>query len=123
MVEVGMKHSTVMTVSEGNTADYIGSGDMAVLATPAMVALMENASMLAVALRLEEGETTVGSMISTSHLKPSRIGATILATAELTAVEGRKLTFKVAAYDGETLIGEGEHIRYIVNREKFLAKL
>lgn len=123
MVEVGMKHSTVMTVSEGNTADYIGSGDMAVLATPAMVALMENAAMLAVALRLEEGETTVGSMISTSHLKPSRIGATILATAELTAVEGRKLTFKVAAYDGETLIGEGEHIRYIVNREKFLAKL
>ncbi|MBR2975447.1 MAG: thioesterase family protein [Alistipes sp.] len=123
MVEVGMKHSTVMTVSEGNTADYIGSGDMAVLATPAMVALMENAAMLAVALRLEEGETTVGSMISTSHLKPSRIGATILATAELTAVEGRKLTFKVAAYDGETLIGEGEHIRYIVNREKFLTKL
>lgn len=123
MVEVGMKHSTVMTVSEGNTADYIGSGDMAVLATPAMVALMENAAMLAVALRLEEGETTVGSMISTSHLKPSRIGATVLATAELTAVEGRKLTFKVAAYDGETLIGEGEHIRYIVNREKFLAKL
>ena len=118
-----MKHSTVMTVSEDNTADYIGSGDMAVLATPAMVALMENAAMLAVALRLEEGETTVGSMISTSHLKPSRIGATILATAELTAVEGRKLTFKVAAYDGETLIGEGEHIRYIVNREKFLAKL
>lgn len=123
MVEVGIKHSTVMTVSEGNTADYIGSGDMAVLATPAMVALMENAAMLAVALRLEEGETTVGSMISTSHLKPSRIGATVLATAELTAVEGRKLTFKVAAYDGETLIGEGEHIRYIVNREKFLAKL
>ena len=123
MVEVGMKHSTVMTVSEGNTADYIGSGDMAVLATPAMVALMENAAMLAVALRLEEGETTVGSMISTSHLKPSRIGATVLATAELPAVEGRKLTFKVAAYDGETLIGEGEHIRYIVNREKFLAKL
>ncbi|MBR5205922.1 MAG: thioesterase family protein [Alistipes sp.] len=123
MVEVGLKHSTVMTVTEGNTADYIGSGDMAVLATPAMVALMENAAMLAVALKLEEGETTVGSMISTSHLKPSKVGATILAEAELTAVEGRKLTFVVKAYDGETLIGEGEHVRFIVNREKFLSKL
>lgn len=123
MVEVGLKHSTVMTVTEGNTADYIGSGDMAVLATPAMVALMENAAMLAVALKLEEGETTVGSMISTSHLKPSKVGATILAEAELTAVEGRKLTFVVKAFDGETLIGEGEHVRFIVNREKFLSKL
>lgn len=123
MVEVGLKHSTVMTVTEGNTADYIGSGDMAVLATPAMVALMENAAMLAVALKLEEGETTVGSMISTSHLKPSKVGATILAEAELTAVEGRKLTFAVKAFDGETLIGEGEHVRFIVNREKFLSKL
>lgn len=123
MVEVGLKHSTVMTVTEGNTADYIGSGDMAVLATPAMVALMENAAMLAVALKLEEGETTVGSMISTSHLKPSKVGATILAEAELIAVEGRKLTFTVKAFDGETLIGEGEHVRFIVNREKFLSKL
>jgi predicted thioesterase len=108
---------------DGNTAEYIGSGDMAVLATPAMVALMENAAMLAVALKLEEGETTVGSMISTSHLKPSKIGNSISAIAELTAIEGRKLTFKIEAYDGETLIGEGEHIRFIVNREKFLSKL
>ncbi len=123
MIEVGLKHSTVMTVTEGNTADYIGSGDMAVLATPAMVALMENAAMLAVALKLDEGETTVGSMINTSHLKPSKVGATILATAELVAVEGRKLTFAVKAFDGETLIGEGEHIRFVVNREKFLSKL
>ncbi|MBR2368306.1 MAG: thioesterase family protein [Alistipes sp.] len=123
MLEKGLKHSTVMRVTEGNTADYIGSGDMAVLATPAMVALMENAAMLAVALKLDDGETTVGSMISTSHLKPSKIGATILANAELTEVDGRKLTFKISAYDGDTLIGEGEHIRYIVNREKFLSKL
>lgn len=112
-----------MRVMEGNTAEFIGSGDMAVLATPAMVALMENAAMLAVALKIEEGETTVGSMISTSHLKPSKVGNTVSAIAELTAIEGRKLTFKIEAYDGETLIGEGEHIRYIVNREKFLSKL
>ena len=108
---------------EGNTAEFIGSGDMAVLATPAMVALMENAAMLAVALHLGEGETTVGSMISTSHLKPSKVGNAISAVAELTEIDGRKLTFKIQAYDGDTLIGEGNHIRFIVNREKFLSKL
>ena len=123
MLEKGLKHQSVMVVNEGNTAEFIGSGDMAVLATPAMVALMENAAMMAVALHLGEGETTVGSMISTSHLKPSKVGRSISASAELTEVEGRKLVFKISAYDGETLIGEGDHIRYVVNREKFLAKL
>ena len=123
MLEKGLKHQSVMVVNEGNTAEFIGSGDMAVLATPAMVALMENAAMMAVALHLGEGETTVGSMISTSHLKPSKVGSSISAIAELTEVEGRKLVFKISAYDGETLIGEGDHIRYVVNREKFLAKL
>lgn len=123
MLEKGLKHQSVMVVNEGNTAEFIGSGDMAVLATPAMVALMENAAMMAVALHLGVGETTVGSMISTSHLKPSKVGRSISAIAELTEVEGRKLVFKISAYDGETLIGEGDHIRYVVNREKFLAKL
>ena len=123
MLEKELKHQSVMVVNEGNTAEFIGSGDMAVLATPAMVALMVNAAMMAVALHLGEGETTVGSMISTSHLKPSKVGRSISAIAELTEVEGRKLVFKISAYDGETLIGEGDHIRYVVNREKFLAKL
>ncbi|MBR6543832.1 MAG: thioesterase family protein [Alistipes sp.] len=123
MLEIGLKHQSVMRVMEGNTAEFIGSGDMAVLATPAMVALMENAAMLAVALHLGEGETTVGSMISTSHLKPSKVGNAISAVAELTEIDGRKLTFKIQAYDGDTLIGEGNHIRFIVNREKFLSKL
>ena len=122
-MEKGLKHQSVMVVNEGNTAEFIGSGDMAVLATPAMVALMENAAMMAVALHLGEGETTVGSMISTTHLKPSKVGRSISAIAELTEVEGRKLVFKISAYDGETLIGEGDHVRYVVNREKFLAKL
>ena len=123
MLKEGLKYISTTTVDTTNSALALGSGDMEVFATPAMVALMENAAMLAVALKLEEGETTVGSMISTSHLKPSKIGNTVSAIAELTAIEGRKLTFKISAYDGETLIGEGEHIRFIVNREKFLSKL
>lgn len=123
MLEKGLKHNSIMRVEEGNTAEFIGSGDMAVLATPAMVALMENAAMLAVALHLGEGETTVGSMISTSHLKPSKVGNIIEARAELTEVDGRRLEFRIEAYDGQTLIGEGTHTRFVVNREKFLAKL
>lgn len=123
MLEIGLQHSTIMQVTESNTAEFIGSGDMAVLATPAMVALMENAAMLAVATKIGDDETTVGAHIATSHLKPSKVGAHVLAIAELTAIEGRKLTFSVKAYDGETLIGEGEHTRYVVNREKFLSKL
>lgn len=119
----GLKHNSIMRVEAGNTAEFIGSGDMAVLATPAMVALMENAAMLAVALHLGEGETTVGTMVSTSHLKASKVGNIIEARAELVAVEGRKLDFKIEAYDGETLIGEGTHTRFVVNREKFLSKL
>ncbi len=123
MVEKGLKHNSIMRVEEGNTAEFIGSGDMAVLATPAMVALMENAAMLAVALHLDEGETTVGSMISTSHLKPSKVGNIIEARAELIEVDGRRLEFKIEAYDGQRLIGEGTHTRFVVNREKFLSKL
>lgn len=123
MLEIGLQHSTIMQVTESNTAEFIGSGDMAVLATPAMVALMENAAMLAVATKIDDDQTTVGAHIATSHLKPSKVGAHVLAIAELTAIEGRKLTFSIKAYEGETLIGEGEHTRYVVNREKFLSKL
>ena len=123
MLEIGLKHQSVMRVMEGNTAEFIGSGDMAVLATPAMIALMENAAMLAVALHLDQGDTTVGTEIATSHIKASKVGNTISAIAELTAIEGRKLSFKIEAYDGDKLIGEGHHTRFIGNREKFLGKL
>lgn len=123
MLKAGSYFQTRMVVTQGNTAEYIGSGDMAVLATPAMIALMENAAMLAAAPDLPEGSTTVGASISTSHLKPSAVGAAITARAELTAVDGRRLTFRIEAYDGDEKIGEGEHVRYIVDREKFLARL
>lgn len=122
-METGLTHSTLTVVSESNTAAYIGSGDLAVFATPAMVALMENAAMLAVAPKLEDGQTTVGSAIDITHVKPTPIGGKVVAVATLTTVEGRKLTFKVEARDEQGTIGEGEHVRYIVDRERFMAKL
>ena len=88
-----------------------------------MVALMEHAAMTAVAPALPEGSTTVGAEMNTTHIKPSGLGASVTATAILTEVDGRKLTFNVGVRDAEGLIGEGIHIRYIVDREKFMAKV
>lgn len=122
-MEIGLSHTSCLTVDDTNTAIALGSGDMPVLATPAMMALMENAAMLAVKDSLPEGSTTVGGHIESSHLKPTPLGQEVTATAELTKVDGRKLFFKVSAHQGETLLGEGTHLRFIVDREKFLSRL
>ena len=123
MLKEGLTHTSTLVVSGALTAVAVGSGDMAVLGTPAMLALMENAAMLAVAQHLPQGRTTVGGHIEASHLKPSAIGAEVSATATLTKVDGRRLHFAVQAHEGEALIGEGTHVRFIVDREKFLSKL
>lgn len=122
-MNIGLSYTATTTVNQNNTALALGSGDMEVFATPAMVALMENAAMNAVAPHLEAGQTTVGTQITTSHIKASALGATISATATLTAVDGRSLSFEITARDGENIIGEGSHTRFIVDRERFLAKL
>ncbi len=123
MLEIGLKHTSELVVSESVTAIKMGSGDMPVLATPAMMALMENAAMLAVKDELPEGCTTVGGHIESSHLKPSKIGDKVSATAEVTNIDGKKIEFKVVAYCGEMLLGEGKHLRFIVDRDRFLSKL
>ena len=123
MIEIGLKHTSELTVTDTLTAIKMGSGDMPVLATPAMMALIENAAMLAVADELPEGCTTVGGHIESSHLKPSKIGDKVTATAEVTKVDGKKIEFKVSAYFGEALLGEGTHLRFIVDRKRFISKL
>lgn len=119
----GLSSQSSVTVSAGNTAAAMGSGDLDVFATPAMVALMENAAMKAVADALPEGSTTVGAEMNVTHIKPSGLGAEIVTTAVLTGVEGRKLTFNVGARDAEGMIGEGIHIRYAVDRRRFMEKV
>lgn len=123
MLETGLTYTSRLTVGNENTAIALGSGDMPVLATPAMMALMENAAMLAVASELEDGDTTVGGHIESSHLRPTPVGAEVSATAILEKVEGRKLYFKIIAHQGDKIIGEGTHLRFIVSREKFLSKI
>lgn len=123
MLEEGLTFTSKTTVTDALTAKALGSGDMDVLATPAMVALMENAAMMAVASELPEGMTTVGGHIETSHLRPSKIGAEIEAKAVLEKVDGKKLYFSVEATQDGNVIGQGKHLRFVVEREKFLSKL
>ena len=123
MLKEGLSHTSSTEVVLENCAVTAGSGDLEVFATPAMVALMENAAMKAVAAALPDGSTTVGAEMNVTHIKPSGIGSQVSATAVLTAVEGRKLTFTVGASDEDGMIGEGVHIRYVVDRERFMAKV
>lgn len=120
MMNIGLTHTSVLTVSDAHTAQAMGSGDMPVLATPVMIALMENAAMLAVDQELPQEQTTVGAHIDVSHQKPSPVGAEVFATAELTEIEGRRLTFHVVAMQGDDVIGEGTHVRFVVDRDRFL---
>lgn len=122
-METGKKYTSKLVVEDKHLACNVGSGDLHVFATPMMLALMENAAMLCVADDLDENSTTVGGYISSSHTKPTGVGRTVMATAELVAVEGRKLRFHVSASDEEGVIGEGEHLRFIVDRERFMAKI
>ena len=123
MPRIGMTFTSETVVTLANCAVTMGSGDLEVFATPAMVALMENAAMNAVAEALPQGSTTVGAEMNTTHIKPSSIGARVQATATLIAVEGRKLTFAVEACDEVGIIGKGVHVRFVVDKERFMAKL
>lgn len=123
MITEGLTHTSTLIVSAQDTALYQGSGDMEVLATPRMMALMENAAMLAVKDELSEGFTTVGGHIESSHLRPSKVGTEITATATVTKVEGKKIYFDIKAQMNDVIIGEGTHLRFIVDREKFLSRL
>lgn len=123
MLKEGLTYTSTLVVEQSDTAISQGSGDLPVLATPRMVALMENAAMMAVRDYLPDGATTVGGHISTSHLRPSKVGATISATATLTKIEGKKLYFDIKACMNDVTIGEGTHLRFIVDKKKFMASL
>lgn len=121
-IEVGMMEKVTLKVTGQDTAVVLGSGLVDVMGTPKMIALMENAAYKAVAEGLPEGYTTVGTQMNASHIAPTPVGMEVYAMAELTAVEGKKLSFKVEAYDEEGCIGKGTHTRFIVHLERFNSK-
>lgn len=119
----GLKSVMEQSVGSSDTANSYGSGDLDVYATPAMTALMENAAKNCVQKELPVGFTTVGIEISVKHIKPTPVGVKVRAEALLEKAEGKKLFFKVEAYDDMGKIGEGVHIRYVVNSEEFIKKI
>ena len=121
-ITVGCKGRAEATVTQDKTAAAVGSGLVPVFATPYMIALMENAAVNAVQAHLEEGQGTVGTKLEVTHDAATPIGMKVWAEAELTAVEGKKLTFSVKAFDEAGPIGGGTHERFIITVDRFLAK-
>lgn len=121
-LNIGLKGRAETTVTPDNTAQAVGSGLVPVFATPYMIALMENAAVNAVQAALAPDEGTVGTRLDVTHDAATPIGLKVWAEAELTAVEGRKLTFSVAAYDEREKIGGGTHERFVIKPEKFVAR-
>lgn len=121
-IKIGESFTKEITVTESLLACNVGSGNVSVYATPMMMALMEGASAELLTCFLDEGETSVGSSISSTHLAPTPVGMKVRATAVITEADGRKITFSVKAEDETGLIGEGKHERFILNKVKFEQK-
>lgn len=121
-VTVGLKSRAEVLVNGSNTANAVGSGLVPVFSTPSMIALMENAAVRAIQGRLEQGESSVGTHIDITHDAPTPVSLKVWAEAEVTAVDGRTVTFAVTAYDEKGPIGKGTHERAIIRADKFLAK-
>ena len=121
-IKTGMKGIAESFVEREDTAREVGSGSLLVYATPCMVALMEGAACDAIADALGEDMTTVGIELNISHLSATPVGLEVRAEAEVTAVEGKIITFQVTAYDEAGKIGEGTHKRVVVTSQRFLDK-
>jgi fluoroacetyl-CoA thioesterase len=118
----GLSFEFEHTVSGLDTASHWGSGGLPVFSTPALVGLMESAAVVALRDYLPPGQTTVGGHIDVRHLAATPVGMQVRARAELIAIEGRKLTFKIQAWDEVELIGEADHDRFVIDEAKFMAK-
>ena len=121
-ITVGMKGEARTLVERDDTAAEVGAGSLLVYATPCMVALMEGAACEAIAASLSDTQTTVGTALNIEHLSATPVGLEVRAEAEVTAVEGKVITFEVRAFDEAGEIGKGTHKRVLVSSQKFLEK-
>ena len=119
---LGLNAEITLTVTEADTAAKWGSGLVPVFGTPSLVGLMEAAAVKALEGHLPEGQTTVGGHIDVRHLAATPVGMQVRARAELTSIDGRKLTFQIEAWDEVEKIGEALHERFVIDTEKFIAR-
>jgi predicted thioesterase len=118
-LQIGLEGTAELVVAEKDLAIALGSGDVAVLGTPRMVALAEAATVAAVDGALEPGRTSVGTRVDMRHLAPSPVGRAVTARAVLSRLDGKLLAFSVEVHDDGGLVGDGTIERVVVNREKF----
>ena len=122
MLKAGIIKEITEKVTDKNTAKTMKSGELNVCATPAMIALMEQAAYTSVADELEEGQGSVGTLMNVKHISATPVGMEVTAKSELVEIDGRRLVFQVEAFDERGKIGEGEHERFIVDNVKFQQK-
>jgi predicted thioesterase len=120
MLEPGLQATVEETVTDDMTAERLGSGDLPVLGTPAVLALAEAAAVAAVSSELGDGQTTVGAEVQLEHIAPTSVGSTVVATAGLLGVDGRTLRFSFELTDPAGPIARGTHVRIVVDRVRFL---
>ena len=121
-MNIGIKGFKEISVTKELTAISVGSGDLEVYATPAMIALMEGTASESVKAELEEGQGSVGTSIAIKHFAATPIGMRVRCESELVDVDGRRLVFKIEAFDEKDKIGEGTHERFIISNDKFQTK-
>jgi predicted thioesterase len=122
MLTTGIKGAQSVTVSEENLASTVGSGDLPVFATPAMIALIEKTASLSVQPYLELGTSTVGTHLDIAHSSATPIGMTVVCETELVEIDRRRLVFNVRVYDSKGDVGSGRHERFVVDSRKFMEK-
>lgn len=121
-MEAGIKGSLELTVTKDKCAGALGSGELDVFATPAMIAMIEETCWRSVVSEIAPGEGTVGTELNVKHLAATPIGLKVRCESELTLVDRRRLVFQVKVYDPFGLVGEGTHERFIIQYEKFMKK-
>ncbi|MDA2979114.1 MAG: thioesterase [Actinomycetota bacterium] len=120
MIDVNSTGIIEFVVDEASTAIALGSGDVPVLGTPKVVALIEQASIAAIGAQIEQESTTVGTKVMIRHLSPTKVGATVRAEAVVEDVRNGRITIAVKVTEGNTLVAEGSHVRVVVDRDRFM---
>ena len=121
-MKTGIRGEQMIIVTEQQTAKYLGSGELAVFATPCMIALMENTAYKSVQPFLDPGQGTVGTLLNVKHLAATPVGMEVRCETRLIEIDRKRLVFEVKAFDACGLIGEGTHERFVIDNQKFMQK-
>ena len=121
-MKTGIRGEQMIIVTEQQTAKYLGSGELAVFATPCMIALVENTAYKSVQPFLDPGQGTVGTLLNVKHLAATPVGMEVRCETKLIEIDRKRLVFEVKAFDACGLIGEGTHERFVIDNQKFMQK-